>query len=208
VPEDLLLHLRLHLCRHAGISCGDEGLNWRLRAFCDLAALIQQADPTLAWNALSQRAQAWGVTPYVYLPLQLARELCGVDIPASALAAREPAGFDARLLSWARDELLHDPGPLFPALLRLWAAGRLKERADIVGDILSPGVLARRYAIAPTAAIRYGYYPRRLLDLARRYGPVLWRLIRRDPILRAQAERKTGLAAWLQPFIIRNPSLD
>jgi hypothetical protein len=205
-PEDLLLHLCLHLCRHAGIPSGDGGLNWRLRAFCDLAAVIHHEGPALDWNVLSQRAQAWGVSPYVYLPLHLTRELCGVAMPASALAALKPDGFDGRLLTWARDELLEDPGPLFPDLLRLWAGGHFKERAAVVRKILSPGVLAKRYAIAPMAAMRYGYYPRRLLDLARRYGSVFWRLVRHDPILTVQAERKAELTAWLRPFTIRTPS--
>jgi hypothetical protein len=44
----------------------------------------------------------------------------------------------------------------------------------------------------------------RLAHLVRRFGPVLWRLIRQDPVLTAQAERKVHLAAWLRPFTTRS----
>jgi putative nucleotidyltransferase-like protein len=203
-PEDQLLHLCVHLCKHAGISSADGGLSWRLRALSDLVAVLSCTGPTFDWEACVRRAQAWGVTSYIYIPLALTCELSGVRIPASALAALQPPGFDARLLGWARDELLDDPGPLLPNLLRLWGGKGLRQRTAVVRKVLSPAVLARRYDATPT--VRYGYYPRRLWDLVRRYGPVLWRLIRRDPVLIAQAERKAQLAAWLYPFIVRDHS--
>ena len=125
-------------------------------------------------------------------------------VPAAGLDALTPPGFDRRLLAWARDELLDAPGPLFPDRLRLWGGTSLAQRAAVAREVLSSARLAQRYAVSPTAVRRYGYYPRRLLDLARRYGPLLWRLARRDPRLTAQAERKTHVAAWLAPFTTRD----
>jgi hypothetical protein len=182
----------------------DGGLSWRLRAFSDLTVVLVCTGVVLDWEALVHRAQAWGISSYLYVPLALTGELSGVRVPLSALAALQPPGFDTRMLSWARDELLEDPGPIFPDLLRLWGGAHLTQRAAVVRKVLSSAVLARRYAVAPTAVLRYGYYPRRLWDLMRRYGPVLWRLIRRDPVLIAQIERKIQLAAWLQPFTARD----
>jgi len=197
-PEDQLLHLCIHLCKHAGSPAIDGGRSWRLRAFCDLVAVLCHAGPTLDWEALVHRAQAWGVASYLYVPLALTCELSGLGVPTSALAALQPPGFDARLLRWARDELLEDPGPLFPALLQLWGGAHLTQRTAVARKVFSPAVLAQRYTV--TGARRYAYYPRRLWDLVWRYGPVLWRLARRDPMLTMQAERKAQLAAWLHPF--------
>jgi hypothetical protein len=203
-PEDQLLHLCVHLCKHASAPSTDGLPSWRLRTFSDLVAVLTHAGPSLDWEALVHRAQAWGVASYLYVPLALACELSGVRVPPSALTALQPPGFDTRILSWARDELLEDPGPLFPDLLRLWGGTHLTQRVGVVRKVLSPAVLARRYAVAPTNVLRYVYYPRRLWNLLRRYGPLLWRLARCEPILTAQAERKIHLAAWLHPFTIRD----
>jgi hypothetical protein len=201
-PEDLLLHLCLHACHHAGGRIQERRFNLRLLSFCDIASVIQYYRPTFDWAGLAQRAQQGGVAPYVYLPLQLARELVGAFVPTPALAALEPQGFDARLLGWACDELLEDPdtSPLFPDLLRLWRGRGHGDRAAVVATRFAPAVLAKAYGIPPTSSRRYGYYPRRLKDLVTRYGPVFWRFIRQDPELLAQAERKTRLGAWLSPF--------
>ena len=197
-PEDQLLHLCVHLCKHAGGTPIEAGRSWQLRTFSDLVAVLCRAGPTLDWEALVHRAQAWGVASYLYVPLALTCELSGVRVPTSALAALQPPDFDARLLRWARDELLEDPGPLFPDLAQLWGGAHLTQRAAVARKAFSAAVLAQRYTV--TGARRYGYYPRRLWDLIRRYGPVLWRLARRDPMLTVQAERKAQLAAWLYPF--------
>jgi putative nucleotidyltransferase-like protein len=199
-----LLHLCVHLCKHAGTPSTDGWPSWRLRTFSDLVAVLSHAAPRLDWEALVHRARAWGVASYLYVPLALTCELSGLHVPPSALAALQPPGFNTRILSWARDELTEDPGPLFPDLLRLWGGTHLTQRVGVVRKVLSPAVLARRYAVAPTAVLRYAYYPRRLWNLLLWYGPLFWRLVRSDPMLTAQAERKTNLAAWLHPFTIRD----
>jgi putative nucleotidyltransferase-like protein len=201
-PEDSLIHLCLHACHHAGAPMQERRFNLRLLSFCDLAEITRHYSPSVDWSALARRAQQWGVTPYVYLPLQLARDFVGAAVPESVLAALEPKGFEARLLGWARDELLEDPGTssLFPDLLRLWRGRGFGDRADVMRRILSPAVLARYSGIPPTSKRRYAYYPMRLKDLLVRYGPVLWGLLWHDPALTAQADRKRHLAAWLSPF--------
>jgi aryl-alcohol dehydrogenase-like predicted oxidoreductase len=75
-------------------------------------------------------------------------------MPASVLEALQPDDGDPRLVGWARDELLEDPGdsPLFPDLLRLWRGPGLKTRALIVRPLLSPTTVAKRDALAPTYA--------------------------------------------------------
>ena len=204
-PEDQLLHLCLHTCRHAGGPLREGRMNLRLLSFCDLAAVIQHGASTMDWAQLARRAQQWGVVPYVALPLQLARDLVGAAVPGAALAALEAERADARLLGWVCDELLEDPGTAPPALARLrrWQRGGFRDWAAVLGTLRSPAVRDPA-AGSPPAMLRYGNYPARLAHLARRFGPVLWRLIRQDPVLTAQAERKVHLAAWLRPFTTRS----
>jgi hypothetical protein len=201
-PEDSLAYLCLHACHHAGAPLREPRLNFRLLSFCDMGEVVRHYTPSLDWASLAQRVQQWGIGPFVYLPLQLARRLVGAAVPESALAALEPEGFDARLISWACDEVLEDPGTsvLFPDLLRLWRGRWLKDRAAVVERVLSPARIAKYYGVPSASKRRYGYYPARLKDLLVRYGPVLWRLIRRDPALAAEADRKVHLSAWLSPF--------
>jgi hypothetical protein len=208
-PEDGLVYLCLHACHHAGTPMQERRFNLRLLSFCDMAEVIRYYTPIFHGASLVRRAQQWGVTPYVYLPLQLARELLGAAVPKSVLAALKPQGFDARLLPWARDELLEDPdtSPLFPDLLRLWQGRGFRDRAAVVEKIWSPAVIAKSYGLPLGSKRRYAYYPVRLKDLVKRYGPVLWRLLWHDPDLTAQVDRRTHLAAWLSPFSYKQQRL-
>jgi hypothetical protein len=194
-PEDLLLHVCLHTCKHQFTFFG-------LRACCDIAAIIRSYGATLDWGQVTSRAAQWQIAPYVDLPLRLAQELVGAAVPEAVLDDLRPEGFDARMLVWAGAEILEETtaAPLFPALLQLWRGRWRVEKAAVVWRIFSPAVIAKAYALAPTSKMVYLYYPVRATDLLRRYGPVVWRLLRRDVHLRAAVHRKTHLAAWLGPL--------
>jgi Transglutaminase-like superfamily len=142
-------------------------------------------------EALVRRAQAWGIAPYAYLPLQLTRALWGVGLPEPVFGTLKPAAFDPRLVGRARDERLEAPetSPLPPDLLRLWRGPGVADRVAVLRRLLAPTVIARRYGVPPTSPRRHGDYPARLWHLARRYGPVLWWLVRHDPPSVARAER-------------------
>jgi hypothetical protein len=193
-PEDLLLYLCLHTCKH--------GLAGSLRPLCDIAETIRRFGASIGWEQLQTRAAHWRVTPYVYLLLHLARDLAGAAVPDECLKALKPEDFEMRLLCWATSELLEeqDMPALFPDLLRLWKGPNVRDRLAIVRQSLSSTAVADAYGIAPASKRLYGYYPRRLKDLLRRYGPTLWRLLRQDPQLTALAEGKAQLVHWLQPF--------
>jgi hypothetical protein len=194
-PEDLLLHVCLHTCKHQFTFFG-------LRACCDIAATVRHYGATLDWAQVTQRAGQWQVAPYVYLPLRLAQELIGAAVPEAVLDGLRPEGFDARTLEWAGAEIFEDTtaSPLFPELLKLWCGRWRVEKAAVVRRIFSPAVIARAYALAPTSKWVYLYYPVRATALVQRYGSVCWRLLRRDTHLHASVHRKTYLAAWLGPL--------
>jgi Uncharacterised nucleotidyltransferase len=194
-PEDLLLHLCLHTCKHQFAFFG-------LRACCDLTATVRHYGAMLDWAQVTQRARQWRIVPYVYLPLRLAQALVGAAVPASVLDDLTPQPFDPRALEWACAEILEDTtaSPLFPALLMLWGGRWRVEKTAVLREIFSPRAVARTYALAPTSKWVYPYYPMRALYLVRRYGPVCWRLLWRERHLCASVQRKTHLAAWLGPF--------
>jgi Uncharacterised nucleotidyltransferase len=190
-----VLHLCLHTCKHKLTFFG-------LRALGDIAATLQQYGPHMAWQPFHVRAEQWGITPYVYLMLRLARDVVGAAVPDPVLRALKPAAFDERLLGLAMAEMLEDQSttPLFPALLDLWKGRGVKDRAALVAPLFARATIAQSYALPPASKRVYFYYPVRLKDLVRRYGPVLWRLICHEPHVTAQAEGKLQLAAWLRPL--------
>jgi hypothetical protein len=190
-PEDLLLHLCLHTCKHK--------LTGGLRPFCDIAATVRHYGPHIDWGQIQARSQQWRVTPYVYLPLYLAKDLAGAAVPEPVLDALRPDGFDARLVDWAREEIFELKGtsPISPELLHLWKGRGLKDQLAVLVKSLSPKVIAKHYAVSPASKKLYFYYPARLKHLLMRYGPVLWRLWCRDQQLRALTEEKSQLAEWL-----------
>jgi len=207
-PEDLLLHLCLHLCKHASRPYPGARRDLRLRAFCDLAFVLHQHAATLDWQALGHRAQAWGIASYLAVPLQLTGALWGMSMPSSILDSWGANAVDPRLVGWLRDELLEDPDHslLLPRVLRLWRGQGVDGRMAVLHHLLAPNVVAERYGMPPTEFRRYGYYPIRLWQLGRCYGPVLWRLLRHDPPTLAEAERKVQLGTWLQPFTTSAPA--
>jgi hypothetical protein len=198
-PEDGLLYLCLHACMHQ--------LTSSLCPSYDIAAMIQQYEPTIDWGHLQTRAAPWRITPYVYLPLHLARDVVGAAVPEACLRALQPEGFEVRLLSWATADLLaeQDAPPLLPELFRLWQGPRLRDRLALVRQSLSPAAVAHAYGIAPASKRLSGYYLRRFKDLLWRYGPTLWRLLRRYSYLTALAEGKAQYTYWLQPFAASGP---
>ena len=90
-PEDLLLHLCLHTCKQQISRL------WPPRAR-RYAATLQQYGPRMAWQPFCVRAEHWGITPYVYLMLRLARDVVGAAVPDPVLIALKPVEFDERLL--------------------------------------------------------------------------------------------------------------
>jgi hypothetical protein len=93
--EDLLLHVCLHFTRNRlGGSYRRGGSGGALSQLCDIAWIIDRE--TLDWDALVDTARSYRLDARVFLPLFAAREL-GIAVPAPALDALRPPGFDARV---------------------------------------------------------------------------------------------------------------
>ena len=93
-PEDMLLHLALHLRKHRYV-----GLRW----LCDLAELLRRfggpaAPRPLDWEYVVGSARSAGLTVLLYTGLVLARRLLDAPVAPELLARLEPATWRRRLL--------------------------------------------------------------------------------------------------------------
>lgn len=103
-PEDMLLHLALHMRKHRYV-----GLRW----LCDVAELLRRlgaahASRPLDWQYIIGGARAAGLTVLLYTSLALARRLLAAPVEPELLAALEPAAWRRSLLQsvLAQDALL------------------------------------------------------------------------------------------------------
>jgi len=94
-PEHLLVHVCLHFTRNRlGGSHRRRHTGGALAQVCDVARIVER-EP-LDWDALARTARGWRLDARVFLALFAAHEL-GVAVPADALAALRPPGFDERV---------------------------------------------------------------------------------------------------------------
>ena len=96
-PEDTLLYLCLHACKHR-LTAG-------LRPLCDIAEVVRHHAGGLDWSVVTRRALQWRVGGFVYVPLLLAHELLGARVPDTALDALDSTSFDRRIVRVARQAL-------------------------------------------------------------------------------------------------------
>jgi hypothetical protein len=105
-PEDMLLHLALHMRKHRYV-----GLRW----LCDVAELVRRHTAELDWRYVLTSAQRAGLRVLLYTSLQLAERLLQAPVDADILRQLEPSALrrsllrsvltqDALLLPVERDE--------------------------------------------------------------------------------------------------------
>jgi hypothetical protein len=197
-PEDLLLHLCLHTTFHHRLTLG-------LRGCWDIFEMIRQCQGPVEWKQLQLRAREWRVEKYVYLTLQLANELLGAAVPEEVLADLRPNGFDQKVMSLARTEILGQAASVSAPFARMCGASRGREKVGLLVDAMFPSrkVLGRIYPTSRRAPSLYPYYLLlRWRDLVERYGMIAWRVIRRDEKAKALIRReheRDALMEWLKP---------
>lgn len=149
-PEDLLLILCLHGCKH-----GWKRLGW----LADVAELLR-AHPDLRWADLGAEARRTGSTRRLALGLRLAQEVLDAPLPeaAAALLARGPG--PCRQLDQARAWLLHDvkrkgPPGLELSLFNLRLMDRVAHRVQFcLQPLRHYGYAARRHLLPSWLARR------------------------------------------------------
>jgi hypothetical protein len=174
--EDLLLHLCLHTCKH--------GLIGVFRAFCDIAEVVRRFRQDLYWEQVVSRASGWRANQFIYVPLRIAQQLLGADVPETIMKALVPDDFDDRLVEAAITHLLED---------------RRK-------SAVSPRVFLLRHANSVSNKITVGrkFLPRDASE--KRNDPVIeqgtepWRFLRLGRRTAGKAADWSQLSEWLAPF--------
>jgi hypothetical protein len=193
-PEDLLLSLCLHACKHRLVR--------GFRAFCDIAAVAGRFGLQMDWQQVVARASQWQMNTFAYVPLQLTEQFLGERFPESVTSGVKPVDFDDRLLKAARTWVLEEriSGALFPSFFRLSHGRSIGERMAVVSKLFSRDSIVLRYGLLPESGDIRCYYPRRFIDLMVDYGAELWRffLLGREAVVRAGD--RSMLSEWLAPF--------
>lgn len=192
-PEDLLLHLSLHLVHHE--------LNVGLKRVYDIALLVSFYGPRLDWTQVSDRSADWGCRKSLFLVLQLAKILFNAPVPPPVLDQLRPPDFSPQIEALARQRALR-VRPLTPELhpdlahLHRRRPWQIKALALMGALFPYPEYVAAKYSLPPGSIKVYFYYLIRLKDLARRYGWQLWRVLRSDEAVQALAHRENALSDW------------
>lgn len=194
-PEDLLLHLALHLSYHHEFTFG-------LRGLCDVDAVTAVYADRLDWDAVVQRAQQWRWQRGVYLTLRLAQALLGTAVPPPVLTALKPPGMEDKVIMQAAHQLFVDPIRFRltpPAVQKLYTHAHPAARLRVLRQTLfpPPDRMQMLYGVQPGSA-RY------TAARVQRWGSLLWRaaqkivlLPRYGRSLHTALRRRRALAAWL-----------
>jgi hypothetical protein len=199
-PEDTVLHLCLHACKHK-LTAG-------MRSYCDIAEAVRCYSAYLDWATFTRRAWQWQVNAFVYVPLRMASELMDAPVPDAVLERLVPATFDRRLVNIGKAAVLEDPisAALFPDFFSLrW--GSIADRTAVVVKVLSAAAGTDRYALDRDARRIWWRYPLRMAHLCGSYGADFWRFLRQGRDAVTHAQRRLQLAQFLQIFEpVRRPT--
>jgi hypothetical protein len=85
-PEDLLLHLCLHLDRHINSSVPAKPL----RDFCDIAEVTRYYEDTIHWNYLLQSSKHYEIEEPIFQGLSIAKKYFGALVPENIFNDLKP----------------------------------------------------------------------------------------------------------------------
>lgn len=196
-PEDLLLHLCIHASYHHQFRFG-------LRPLCDIAETIRRCDSRLDWEQLCERANDWSATKSVYLTLRLVAKLLEANVPHDVLQRLRPKELRHSFVAMSEAFTLGDIGDpfIFRKFGSLWKNGRWRDKLMIVKNSALPArnAMARLYPTAPGSRRFNSSYLNRWKDLLRRFGPIVWQMLRRKKQMKMLVEdekKRLELKQWL-----------
>ncbi|MBW6465119.1 MAG: nucleotidyltransferase family protein [Brevefilum sp.] len=189
-PEDLILHLCIHLTYQHYLTLG-------LRGLYDIAEVLRIYNSQIDWRTLEEIAHRWGTERVLWLTLALAQELLDAKIPPSLLASRQPQGW---VLAGARAQLLERSRRgviMTPDLAALSTERGLFNRIKLILSriFLPRRTLARIYNVPPNSIHIIGGYIKRFLDLNKQYGIAARRLLKKDQRMMAGVENEHAIAS-------------
>ncbi len=181
-PEDLLLHLALHVSYHHRFERA------ALKGLADVQAVVRKHAGELDWASVVARANAWGASSFVYATLCLAGRILAVPVPAPVLVELRHDAGDERMVRLAERYILEPPVALPRPYLELARSRRpLEQWRTILRHVFLPRErVARAYGLRPGSPLVPLYYAVRLVGLVVRRSGLLFRsLFRWGPMPRA-----------------------
>jgi len=169
-PEDLLLHLVLHLSYHHRFKRS------ALKGLVDIATVID-ADEDRDWAVVTKRAAAWQASGYLYTTLRLAAELLAAPVPRGVLQALPHTAADEDIVEVAQRYVLMLRAEVSSAYLALAGSGTLSERMKVVigALFLSRERMELNYGLRTGSPLVYPAYLLRLASLLWRRSALLFR---------------------------------
>lgn len=191
-PEDMLLHLCIHLHHH--------GYN-RLIWFTDIALLLQRYESELDWNYVVRAARTEGLNIFVYYSLRYLEQLLEVAAPRSVIEALKP-GF---IQAWVHNRLcppqtvlevevtdravfdFHEVPEATELALNFLLTGRRGEKLRYLAHLLAPSTewLAYYYATSDPRVLRrrrLSHIPHMLTKAARELTGAAFKGMARHPV--------------------------
>lgn len=199
-PEDLLLHLCLHMTKHAR--------DMHIRMLCDIGEIVRHDREKLDWSQIDARARQWGIYRAVYVVLRLAEELLESAVPLDWLGSLRPDDFREGYLDQMREQIFADPttkGSMSQtaAVAQLWQPKYQNSKLALLRERLFPSreIMSLMYPKPADSWRIYLYYPVRIRDLFRRHGIIFWRMLRSNSQTLAAA-RSANEAASLKDWLM------
>ena len=197
-PEDLVLHLCLHLAYQHHLQLG-------LRSLYDITLVLIQHRSDVDWDALMQRAKDWQAERVVALTFSLLEFYFGTPIPPDVYERLLSNPIPEEILIQAQEKLLlrkRDTFAATPDLIQLSATRGLWARIRLIASriFLPRKVIARLYAANPHSLGIYRYYFVRFAELWRTYFQTTWRsLFNKSSVLAGTENMQAAvqLKGWL-----------
>lgn len=187
-PEDLLVHLCLHICTNHRFS------TLELRNLCDIAEVLRHYGDEIDWKSLGERARRFGTGKYVYSTLLVTEKLFGAELPREGLAQLDHDDNDTEMSGIIAGYLLDNRATPLPDVFgQLDRSNNLSEAPGALFRVLFPryGYLARKYgfkpAVAPSGLL---LYPRHWMESLARGGYLLAHLLVKSEKARATVSRR------------------
>jgi hypothetical protein len=199
-PEDQLLHLTVHASKHVYYN--------GLRMVYDIAETLKYFENIIDWPRLQQTALRWGAMRSLYVGLRLATELFLAPVPDNFMDAIKPQNVELSYRAVLQEHLFagnasgSQTSKITPSIANVWSNKTISGKVKQLWQRLFPSrkEMALMYGTRPDSLRIFFYYPVRLKYLMSRYGQTVWRLVRRDELMEAGAERQSrvnDLRKWL-----------
>jgi hypothetical protein len=190
-PEDLFLCLCLHLRHHI--------FETPLSQIWDIAEFLRADKLAADWTVIWERARQWRLTESVRVALYAANKSLGVATPQLGGWQPDPS------LAVCVPDVVSNLGryarmPTAPLVTMLARQSTLKNRLSALhaGLFQRHGNTARKNTWTGTLLGRPAAYVRRLQDIRREYGTLLWKWLRGDPETVAMINQRDTLRRYLE----------